>query len=489
MKRWLALAALLSPLACLRSSHRAEARVAGPNRGAAAEAGVEVPHRGHHRQAHGTVGARVPAGRQLPRHRTARRAAHRVAERRGVGADRRRAARESGRRAELPRRRARSEFRAEPLRRISPTSRRRKAKPRRSGRSSTIYNEVWNKSLAERRVLDLGEETRRPRAPLGRQPPPRGFRRADRGPRRAPDRVRARRDDVRDGRRRVPLLRLRSRQHRRARLHGQSRRPPQLHGPRDPHQPGRHDPEGQPVARPRDRFARDVRTRPQGSRRRRAASRRPASSGSSTTGRRAATRSTSFARATTTVGPRCRTACNTTRASPTAGRTFPSAAARRPSPASSEPLYFWVPSIAPSGMAFYTGDLFPDWKGNLFVGAMAGKRLVRLVLDGEKVVAEERPAHRARLAHPRGAAGTGRRAVRARGRLAREGHAGQVTERNSRCALRSVPPPRRGARRESRKPDAISCTRTQRPSTVKRARQSFTAIVNPSPSRRMRRYG
>ena len=54
-----------------------------------------------------------------------------------------------------------------------------------------------------------------------------------------------------------------------------------------------------------------------------------------------------------------------------------------------QPLYFWVPSIAPSGMAFYTGDLFPEWRGNLFVGAMAGRHLVRLVLDGERVVAEE----------------------------------------------------------------------------------------------------
>jgi glucose/arabinose dehydrogenase len=54
-----------------------------------------------------------------------------------------------------------------------------------------------------------------------------------------------------------------------------------------------------------------------------------------------------------------------------------------------QPVYFWVPSIAPSGMMFYTGDLFPAWKGNLFVGAMAGQHLVRLVLDGERVVAEE----------------------------------------------------------------------------------------------------
>jgi glucose/arabinose dehydrogenase len=55
-----------------------------------------------------------------------------------------------------------------------------------------------------------------------------------------------------------------------------------------------------------------------------------------------------------------------------------------------EPIYFWVPSIAPSGMAFYTGDKFPEWKGNLFIGAMAGQHLVRLVLNGERVVAEEK---------------------------------------------------------------------------------------------------
>ena len=59
-------------------------------------------------------------------------------------------------------------------------------------------------------------------------------------------------------------------------------------------------------------------------------------------------------------------------------------------PGVEEPRYYWVPSIAPSGLAFYTGDLFTDWKGNLFVGAMAGQALVRLVLDGERVVSEER---------------------------------------------------------------------------------------------------
>ena len=55
-----------------------------------------------------------------------------------------------------------------------------------------------------------------------------------------------------------------------------------------------------------------------------------------------------------------------------------------------QPIYYWDPSIAPSGMAFYTGDLFPAWKGNLFVGALSGAHLTRLVLSGEKVVAEER---------------------------------------------------------------------------------------------------
>ena len=55
-----------------------------------------------------------------------------------------------------------------------------------------------------------------------------------------------------------------------------------------------------------------------------------------------------------------------------------------------QPIKYWVPSIAPSGMAFYTGDLFPKWKGSLFVGALAGQMLVRLDLEGEKVTGEER---------------------------------------------------------------------------------------------------
>jgi aldose sugar dehydrogenase len=55
-----------------------------------------------------------------------------------------------------------------------------------------------------------------------------------------------------------------------------------------------------------------------------------------------------------------------------------------------QPIYYWVPSIAPSGMAFYTGNKFPRWQGDLFVGALKDQMLVRLRLDGEKVVYEER---------------------------------------------------------------------------------------------------
>jgi aldose sugar dehydrogenase len=55
-----------------------------------------------------------------------------------------------------------------------------------------------------------------------------------------------------------------------------------------------------------------------------------------------------------------------------------------------QPLHYWDPSIAPSGMAFYTGDAFPAWRGNLLVGALRGQLLARLELDGTKVVREER---------------------------------------------------------------------------------------------------
>lgn len=61
-----------------------------------------------------------------------------------------------------------------------------------------------------------------------------------------------------------------------------------------------------------------------------------------------------------------------------------------PRPGFEQPLKVWVPSIAPSGMAFVTGDRYPAWKGSLLVGALRAQALVRLQLDGRKVVAEER---------------------------------------------------------------------------------------------------
>jgi glucose/arabinose dehydrogenase len=55
-----------------------------------------------------------------------------------------------------------------------------------------------------------------------------------------------------------------------------------------------------------------------------------------------------------------------------------------------QPIIQWTPVIAPSGMAFYSGDLFPQWKGNLFIGGLATRILVRLELNGDKIVKEER---------------------------------------------------------------------------------------------------
>lgn len=58
-------------------------------------------------------------------------------------------------------------------------------------------------------------------------------------------------------------------------------------------------------------------------------------------------------------------------------------------PGITQPVVYWVPSIAPSGMAFYDGDKFPNWKGDLFVGALAHAHLRRLELKGDRVVAQE----------------------------------------------------------------------------------------------------
>lgn len=55
-----------------------------------------------------------------------------------------------------------------------------------------------------------------------------------------------------------------------------------------------------------------------------------------------------------------------------------------------EPIYYWNPAVAPSGMMFYRGNMFPEWKGNLFIGSLVGRHLVRLVVDSNRVISEEK---------------------------------------------------------------------------------------------------
>jgi len=59
-------------------------------------------------------------------------------------------------------------------------------------------------------------------------------------------------------------------------------------------------------------------------------------------------------------------------------------------PGMEQPVYYWDPNIAPSGMAFYTGALFPAWQSSLFIGGLASTNLVRLTIKGDQVVGEER---------------------------------------------------------------------------------------------------
>ncbi len=70
------------------------------------------------------------------------------------------------------------------------------------------------------------------------------------------------------------------------------------------------------------------------------------------------------------------------------GAPIPGAVTSRPGHES--PVYYWDPVIAPSGAQFYTGDAFPGWRGNLFVGSLSDKALVRLTFDGDRVSGEER---------------------------------------------------------------------------------------------------
>ena len=59
-------------------------------------------------------------------------------------------------------------------------------------------------------------------------------------------------------------------------------------------------------------------------------------------------------------------------------------------PGLEQPVYFWTPDIAPAGIAFYTGKMFPSWDGSLFVSSLAGRYLIRLGMQGDRVVSEER---------------------------------------------------------------------------------------------------
>lgn len=68
---------------------------------------------------------------------------------------------------------------------------------------------------------------------------------------------------------------------------------------------------------------------------------------------------------------------------------LPIAGALTDRPGYEQPVYYWDPVIAPSGAQFYTGSAFPAWQGSLFVGALKEKRLVRLVIENNRVVGEE----------------------------------------------------------------------------------------------------
>ena len=55
-----------------------------------------------------------------------------------------------------------------------------------------------------------------------------------------------------------------------------------------------------------------------------------------------------------------------------------------------QPVYFWTPDVAPAGITFYSGTLFPAWHDDLFVSTLVGRALVRLVLKDDRVVGEQR---------------------------------------------------------------------------------------------------
>jgi glucose/arabinose dehydrogenase len=69
------------------------------------------------------------------------------------------------------------------------------------------------------------------------------------------------------------------------------------------------------------------------------------------------------------------------------GRPIPKPPTR---PDLADAIKYWVPSISPSGMSFYTGAAFPGWRGNLLLGGLTADGVVRVALDGERVTGEER---------------------------------------------------------------------------------------------------
>ena len=74
------------------------------------------------------------------------------------------------------------------------------------------------------------------------------------------------------------------------------------------------------------------------------------------------------------------------------GRTYPIAviSPHKSLPGMVDPVRFWVPSISPCGLCFYTGDRFPGWKGSVFTGGLSAFALFRIELEGERYLGEER---------------------------------------------------------------------------------------------------
>jgi aldose sugar dehydrogenase len=63
---------------------------------------------------------------------------------------------------------------------------------------------------------------------------------------------------------------------------------------------------------------------------------------------------------------------------------------RTQAPGLEQPVYYWDPVVSPSGLTIYSGDLFPEWKGNFLIGGLSSRALVRIVMENDRVVGEER---------------------------------------------------------------------------------------------------